>query len=603
MTTWAVLRHMVRYRRWLYLLGTVLIAVTWALFLVQGFLTRAFFDTLTGRAPAALGLGGLIGALVVLDLSRAAATVIANTINATFDYTVRALIQYNLFRRLLARPGASALPSSTGELINRLRDDVDDLVNFVGVNGLLTVLSMVLFTASALWVMLRISAPMTLIVFIPLVGIVLAVGVLRVHVAVFRRASRDATGAVTGALGEMFGSVQAIKVGRAEARITARFSGLSGVRRRAVLRDSLFTSALDAVFAGATEVGVGVLLLLAAGSFRAGIFTVGDFALFVFTLNALTYIVSFAGSLVPRYYQVTVSVARLAGLLHGAPPTTLLAHHSLGLRDVSSPREAPLQPDPVRLEEVRAVGLTYRYPDSQRGIVDIRLTLRRGSFTVITGRVGAGKTTLVRTLLGLLPADAGGISWNGDPVDDPATFFVPPRSAYTPQVPTLFSDTLRDNILLGVPTVDSALASALRAAVLERDVATLANGLETLIGARGLRLSGGQAQRTAAARMFVRAPELLVFDDLSSALDVETERTLWDRLRERGAATCLVVSHRHTALRCADHVIVLKDGWVEAEGRLNTLLETSEEMQRLWAGDVAPLGAPHASTGSSAARE
>lgn len=122
----------------------------------------------------------------------------------------------------------------------------------------------------------------------------------------------------------------------------------------------------------------------------------------------------------------------------------------------------------------------------------------------------------------------------------------------------------------------------------------VAGGIATIVGPRGVRLSSGQVQRTAASRTFVREPDVLAFDDLSSALDVETEQLLWDRLSEWSSAgdrpTCLVVSHRRAALQRADRIIVLVDGKVQAIGSLPDLLKTCAEMRAIWAEDV-PAGA------------
>ncbi|HWI64831.1 MAG TPA: ABC transporter ATP-binding protein, partial [Symbiobacteriaceae bacterium] len=230
-------------------------------------------------------------------------------------------------------------------------------------------------------------------------------------------------------------------------------------------------------------------------------------------------------------------------------------------------------------------GLTYSYPDGAPGVADIDLDVAPGTLTVITGRIGSGKSTLLRALLGQVTPQSGITLWNGAPVTDAADFFAPPHTAYTPQVPRLFSGTLRENLLMGLPEGEVDLPAALRQSVLEPDLDTMTQGLETVIGPKGARLSGGQVQRVAAARMLVRQPQLLVVDDLSSALDVETEAALWDRVLGEAGTSCLAVSHRRAVLRRADRILVLKDGRREAEGTLAELLERSPEFQALWAAE------------------
>jgi len=587
----SIIWRLIRYRPGLYAADVGAWIAILLFELGAGYVAKLFFDVITGDAPAGLTVWSVVALVMAAGLARIVSILVGALIDIRHRFTMETLLRRNLLEGILKKPGARSVPGSTGEALNTFRDDVlvvEDLLSW-----LIDQLALASYAAVALIILIRIDARITAIVVVPLLSVVVAARAVSKYIRRFREASRRATEKVTGAIGEAMEGVQAIQLAGAEEDIVEHVEVLNRERLRTTVKDRLLSQSFHSFFWNAATLCTGLILLAAADGIRAGTFTVGDFALFVTYVGVLAEVIAAFGDFMIHLKQAGVSVSRMRNLVGSGDGGVeqVVAHRPIHLRgdlpDVATPTRGPGD----RLHSLRVRDLAYRWPEDEEhpggpfSLDDIGFEVRQGEFVVITGRIGSGKTTLLRALLGLLPSEDGSIEWNGIRVEDPANFFVPPRCAYTPQVPQLFSQSLRENILMGRAEEGANVDRAVRTAVLDQDLDQLQAGLDTVVGAKGVKLSGGQRQRTAAARMFAREPELLVFDDLSSALDVETERALWERVFEREDATCLVVSHRRPALRRADRIIVLTNGRIDAVGTHDELLDACDEYTRLWSGE------------------
>lgn len=582
MSSVRVLLHLISFSRAYFALCVLWATLRYAFVpILLGLAAGAFFDALSGET-AGLNAWSAIALLVGVQVAEAVSSPVLGNPWSALQQKSHVLMRRNLFAGVLRGYGRHGLPESVGESISRFRDDPEIIAD--ALDAVCDLIGRSFFAVAAAVLMWQIDPLITAALFLPLLLISFLTEALGSRVMAYRAAAREAAGRVTGSLGELFTAQLAIQVAGAAGHAVAHLRELGDARRRQAVRDSVFAQLLDSLNVNLVHLGTGLVLLLGARSIRDGSFTVGELALFVVYLDQLGWYPAEIGRLISDLKRIDVSFGRMRAIVPGEGPCALVAPAPVYLG--SALPDLPPPPQRERLERVEVRGLTYARQDGAGGITDVSFTLTRGSFAAITGRIGSGKTTALQVLLGLLPRDRGEIRWNGRLIDDPGAFFVPPRSGYTPQVPRLFSETLRENLMLGRPHDAPALRSAIRAAVLELDLATLDHGLDTLVGPRGVKLSGGQVHRASAARMFFAEPELLVLDDLSSALDAETEAELWRRLFAPARdVTCIAVSHRRAALRRADQVLLMDRGHVIATGTLDELLATAGEMRRLWRDD------------------
>jgi ABC-type bacteriocin/lantibiotic exporter with double-glycine peptidase domain len=319
------------------------------------------------------------------------------------------------------------------------------------------------------------------------------------------------------------------------------------------------------VWARSTPSMVSGLLPIAAWAlYLSGGLSAGATLVAVATLGAARWFAWTTASLVSQLPSARVWTRRTVAMCGVGGYSAAVPGVDLSAGTAPAPDTAARHP----LRRLELAGFTAVHEDGTVGARDVDLTVHRGELVLVVGPVGAGKSSLLRALAGIVH-HTGALRWNGQPVTEPELFLRPNQVGYVAQLPRVLSGTVTDNIRLG-HEVDAA--SAVSTAQLDHDLAAAGGGLGLLIGHKGTRLSGGQLQRLALARALAPRTELLIADDVSSALDVTTELELWRALREHGV-TVVGSTSKRAALAQADRVVVLVGGRAVAQGTWRELAQ------------------------------
>ncbi|GGO76219.1 ATP-binding cassette domain-containing protein [Nocardioides deserti] len=356
--------------------------------------------------------------------------------------------------------------------------------------------------------------------------------------------------------------VRTVKLAAATAAVRRHLGRVDSGRVDAAVREHRVQAALDGVPVVVVQCGV----VAAWGVLAAGGWGLATALLVASAVNGFDWFGRVAGSVIteaPGTRSWQRATSRLAG---GADLMTLPPGVDLVRGTAPDPEPAPRVP--LRRLELRGVDAVH--DDGTLGVTGVDLKVRAGELVLLLGQVGSGKSSLLAALAGLVD-HTGSIRWNGQEVEDAEVFLRPGQVAHVAQVPRVLSGTFADNVVLdhaGQRGLEAAVADAR----LRRDVEE-AGGPHALVGHRGVRLSGGQVQRLALARALATDAELLLADDVSSALDAATELELWEALRRRGT-TVVGATSKRSALSRADRVVVLVDGRVAASGPWSELAGT-----------------------------
>jgi len=498
----------------------------------------------------------IAGLAVSAALTRIASRILVFNSGRNVEYDLRK----GVFDHLLVLPPSYFATHPVGDLMSRLTNDLMAVRVLVGF-GALNVVNTTFVYLMTIGRMVSLDAKLTLLALLPFPAIII-VGRLTGR-QMFKRSREvaDELGKLSSRIQEDLAGVQVVKgyalEGAREGTFIKQNDAYAHMSMRLVIARGLMGPLLGLLAA------IGTLVVLWGGGAAVvrGELTLGELTAFQLYLLQLAWPTLALGFILSVFQRGKASWARLTEVLSEAPAA-----------DTARPPARPIEG-----------ALSLRGMTVQRGartvLEDITLEIPAGATVAIVGRTGSGKSTLVDALCRMLEVPKGTLLVDGVDVGELPLRTLRGAIGYAPQEAFLFSESIRDNVRFGLRDLsDEAAASArvetaVRDAGLERDLQILPEGLDTIVGERGISLSGGQRQRVALARALAADPRILILDDSMSAVDAETEKAILDRLRTvlRGR-TAILVSHRIAAIRQADQIVVLDGGRLAERGTHDELV-------------------------------
>ncbi|WP_066316693.1 ABC transporter ATP-binding protein [Bacillus sp. FJAT-29814] len=448
----------------------------------------------------------------------------------------------------------------TGDLMARATNDLKAVSMTAGF-GILTLVDSSVWMLTLLLTMgFLISWKLTLAAIIPLpiMAVLMQIYGKKIH-ARFMEA-QDAFGELNDRVLESIAGVRVVRAYVQEKADMQRFHKLT----EDVYQKNIQVAKIDSLFDPTIKILVGISYLIGLGYGAYLVFhqviTLGGLVSFNVYLGMLIWPMFAVGELINVMQRGNASLDRV---------NETLAYEA----DVKSPPEPVQVPTP---ENITFQRVTFRYPSSKSdNLQNVNVKLHQGETLGIVGKTGSGKTTFIKQLLRQYPLGEGKLSIADVSLDQQSLEQVRRWIGYVPQDHMLFSRSVKENILFGCKdATEDDLQTAIDLAAFRKDLEMLPEGLETLVGEKGVALSGGQKQRISIARALIKNPEILILDDSLSAVDAKTEKQIIDNIREvRKGKTTIITTHRMSAVQHADHIMVLDDGRIVEEGTHEQLLE------------------------------